>query len=184
VTIGYNKPLYILPYDHRSSFEKGLYGWSGALSAEQTDRIAKTKEVIYDAFKLALTKGLAKERAGILVDEQFGAAILRDASKNGYITAMPAEKSGQAEFQFEYGERWAAHIEAFKPTFSKVLVRYNPEDDDAMNRRQAARLKLLGDFCHSHSVYLCSSCWFRRRTSRWIASTATSSFMTPTCGPR
>jgi myo-inositol catabolism protein IolC len=153
MTIGYNKPLYILPYDHRSSFEKGLYGWSGALSAEQTDRIAKTKEVIYDAFKLALTKGLAKERAGILVDEQFGAAILRDAAKNGYITAMPAEKSGQAEFQFEYGEQWAAHIEAFKPTFSKVLVRYNPEDDDAMNRRQAARLKLLGDFCHSHGVY-------------------------------
>jgi myo-inositol catabolism protein IolC len=153
VTIGYNKPLYILPYDHRSSFEKGLYGWSGALSAEQTERIAKTKEVIYDAFKLALTKGLARERAGILVDEQFGAAILRDASKNGYITAMPAEKSGQAEFQFEYGEQWAAHIEAFKPTFSKVLVRYNPEDDDAMNRRQAARLKLLGDFCHAHGVY-------------------------------
>jgi myo-inositol catabolism protein IolC len=153
VTIGYNKLLYILPYDHRSSFEKGLYGWSGVLSAEQTDRIAKTKEVIYDAFKLALTKGLAKDRAGILVDEQFGAAILRDAVRNGYITAMPAEKSGKAEFEFEYGEQWAAHIDAFKPTFSKVLVRYNPEDDEAMNRRQAARLKLLCDYCHSHGVY-------------------------------
>lgn len=153
MTTGYNKPLYILPYDHRSSFEKGLYGWSGVLSAEQTDRIAKTKEVIYDAFKLALTKGLAKDRAGILVDEQFGAAILRDAVRNGYITAMPAEKSGKAEFEFEYGEQWAAHIDAFKPTFSKVLVRYNPEDDEAMNRRQAARLKLLCDYCHSHGVY-------------------------------
>jgi len=153
VVIGYNKPLYILPYDHRSSFEKGLYGWTGALNAAQTERIAKTKEVIYDAFKLALTKGLATERAGILVDEQFGARILRDAVKNGYITAMPAEKSGQAEFQFEYGEQWAAHIEAFKPTFSKVLVRYNPEDDEAMNRRQATRLKLLADHCHSHGVY-------------------------------
>jgi 5-dehydro-2-deoxygluconokinase len=151
--IGFNKPLYILPYDHRSSFEKGLYGWSGVLTADQTDRIAKTKEVIYDAFKLALSKGLAKDRAGILVDEQFGAAILRDAAKNAYITAMPAEKSGQAEFQFEYGEQWAAHIEAFEPTFSKVLVRYNPEDDEAMNRRQAARLKQLCDFCHARGVY-------------------------------
>jgi len=153
VTIGYNKPLYILPYDHRSSFEKGLYGWSGALNAEQTDRIAKTKEVIYDAFKLALARGVAKDHAGILVDEQFGAAILRDAAKNGFITAMPAEKSGKAEFEFEYGEQWSAHIETFKPTFSKVLVRYNPEDDEAMNRRQGARLKLLSDFCHSHGVY-------------------------------
>jgi myo-inositol catabolism protein IolC len=153
VTIGYNKPLYLLPYDHRSSFEKGLYGWTGALTAEQTDRIAKTKEVIYDAFKLALSKGLLKERAGILVDEQFGAAILRDAAKNGYITAMPAEKSGLAEFQFEYGDQWAAHIEVFRPTFLKVLVRYNPEDDEVMNRRQAARLKELSDYCHSHGVY-------------------------------
>lgn len=153
MTIGYNKPLYILPYDHRSSFEKGLYGWSGKLTAEQTDRIAKTKEVIYDAFKAALGKGLNKDRAGILVDEQFGAAILRDASKNGFITAMPAEKSGQDEFGFEYGDAWADHIEAFKPTFVKVLVRYNPEDDEAMNRRQAARLKLLADYCHAHGHY-------------------------------
>jgi myo-inositol catabolism protein IolC len=153
LAIGYNQPLYILPYDHRSSFEKGLYGWSGALSAEQTGRIARTKEVIYDAFKRALGKGLSKGRAGILVDEQFGAAILRDAATNGFIIAMPAEKSGQAEFQFEYGDDWAAHIETFKPTFVKVLVRYNPEDDEALNRRQAARLKQLADYCHGHGHY-------------------------------
>jgi myo-inositol catabolism protein IolC len=153
MTIGYNSTLYILPYDHRSSFEKGLFGWSGTLSAEQTERIAKSKEVIYDAFKLALSKGLPKARAAILVDEQFGAAILRDAAKNGFITAMPAEKSGLAEFQFEYGDDWIVHIEAFKPTFVKVLVRYNPEDDEALNRRQAARLKQLADYCHSNGHY-------------------------------
>jgi myo-inositol catabolism protein IolC len=153
VCIGYNKPLYILPFDHRSSFEKGLYGWSGALSAEQTERIARTKEVIYDAFKFALGAGLAKERAGILVDEQFGSRILRDATANGFITAMPAEKSGEAEFQFEFGMQYAIHIEQFKPTFVKVLVRYNAEDDEAMNRRQAARLKELCDYCHSHNHY-------------------------------
>jgi myo-inositol catabolism protein IolC len=153
VAIGYNKPLFLLPFDHRSSFEKGLFGWSGALSAEQTGRIAKSKEVIYDAFKLALTKGLSRDRSGILVDEQFGAAILRDAVRNGFTVAMAAEKSGKAEFEFEYGDDWAAHIEAFKPTFVKVLVRYNPEDEEALNRRQAARLKQLADYCHSHNHY-------------------------------
>jgi myo-inositol catabolism protein IolC len=151
--IGYNKPLYILPFDHRSSFEKGLYGWSGALSADETECIARTKEVIYDGFKFALGTGLAKNRAGILVDEQFGARILRDASANGLITAMPAEKSGEVEFQFEFGTQYAAHIEQFKPTFVKVLVRYNPEDDETMNCRQAARLKELCDYCHSHNFY-------------------------------
>ena len=153
MAIGYNKPLYLLPFDHRSSFEKGLFGWSGALTAEQTERIAKSKEVIYDAFKLALAKGLSTDRAGILVDEQFGAAILRDAVRDGFSVAMAAEKSGKAEFEFEYGDDWAAHIEAFKPTFVKVLVRYNPEDDEALNRRQAARLKQLADYCHSHNHY-------------------------------
>jgi myo-inositol catabolism protein IolC len=151
--IGYNKPLYILPFDHRSSFKKGLYGWSGALSADETERIARTKEVIYDGFKFALGTGLAKNRAGILVDEQFGARILCDASANSLITAMPAEKSGEAEFQFEFGTQYAAHIEQFKPTFVKVLVRYNPEDDETMNCRQAARLKELCDYCHSHNFY-------------------------------
>ncbi len=149
--IGYNKPLYILPFDHRSSFEKGLYGWTGALTADQTGRIARTKEVIYDAFKFALRAGVAQDRAGILVDEQFGAQILRDAAASGFITAMPAEKSGQAEFQFEFGAQYAAHIEQFKPAFVKVLVRYNAEDDKAMNRRQAVRLKELCDYCHSRN---------------------------------
>src|SRR5215467_11527162 len=153
VRVGYNKELYILPFDHRSSFEKGLYGWSGALSAEQTERIAQTKDIIYDGFKFALGAGLAKDRAGILVDEQFGSRILRDAIANGFITALPAEKSGQAEFQFEFGTQYAAHIEQFHPAFVKVLVRYNTEDDAAMNRRQAARLKELCDYCHNNKYY-------------------------------
>jgi myo-inositol catabolism protein IolC len=153
VRVGYSKALYILPFDHRSSFEKGLYGWSGALSSEQTERIARTKDIIYDGFKFALGAGLAKNRAGILVDEQFGSRILRDAIANGFITALPAEKSGQAEFQFEFGTQYAAHIEQFHPAFVKVLVRYNAEDDAAMNLRQAARLKELCDYCRTHDYY-------------------------------
>ena len=79
------------------------------------------------------------------MDEQFGAAILLDAAKHGYSTSCPAEKSGQDEFDFEYGEDFGKHIEKFNPTFCKVLVRYNPEADPVMNQRQAARLKRLSD---------------------------------------
>jgi 5-dehydro-2-deoxygluconokinase len=93
---------------------------------------------------------VGKEHAGILVDEQFGAAILRDAARSGYITCAPAEKSGQEEFDFEYGEDFAKHIEAFNPTFCKVLVRYNPEGDTRLNQRQAARLRRLSDYLHAH----------------------------------
>ena len=126
MTIGYDKPLYVLPFDHRATFSKNLFGWQGPLIPEQTAEVAAAKQVIYDGFKAAVGGGVPKERAGILVDEQFGAAILHDAHKQGFITSCPAEKSGQNEFHFEYGESFAQHIEKFDPTFCKVLVRYNP----------------------------------------------------------
>ena len=150
MTLGYNQPLYILPFDHRGSFQTGMFGWKGALSPEQTAQIAAAKQVIYDGLKAAVAAGVPKDRAGILVDEQFGAAILREAARSGYITCAPAEKSGQEEFDFEYGEDFAKHIEAFNPTFCKVLVRYNPEGDTRLNQRQAARLRRLSDYLHAH----------------------------------
>jgi myo-inositol catabolism protein IolC len=145
---GYQKPLYILPFDHRGSFETGMFGWKGTLTAEQTAQIAAAKQVIYDGFREAIAGGVPTEKAAILVDEQFGAAILRDASAKGHTFACPVEKSGQEEFDFEYGEDFAAHIEAFHPTFAKVLVRYNPEGDPVLNTRQAERLKRLSDYLH------------------------------------
>ena len=146
---GFDHPLYVLPFDHRGSFETGMFGWHGQLNADQTAQIAAAKQVIYDGFKAAIEQGVAKDNAGLLVDEQFGAEILRDASQRGFHTACPAEKSGQEEFDFEYGEDFATHIEAFHPTFSKVLVRYNPEGDAALNRRQTERLRRLSDYLSS-----------------------------------
>ena len=148
-TLGFNAPLYILPFDHRGSFQTKMFGWSGAISPNQTAEIAAIKQVIYDGFKAAVDAGVSREKAGILVDEQFGAAILRHAAEHAYTTACPAEKSGQEEFDFEYGEDFAKHIESLHPTFCKVLVRYNPEGDRTLNRRQAARLKTLSQYLHS-----------------------------------
>ena len=143
---GYDRPLYIQPFDHRGSFQTKMFGWQSPLSDAQTAEIAGGKRIIYDGFLAALAGGVPKEKAAILVDEQFGAAILRDATSKNITTACPAEKSGQHEFTFEYGEDFERHIEAFDPTFCKVLVRYNPEGDSALNKRQAASLKRLSDF--------------------------------------
>ncbi len=148
---GFDQPLYILPFDHRGSFQTRMFGWEGALTPEQTAKIADAKRVIYDGFKAAVAAGVSRAKAGILVDEQFGAAILRDAAADGYTIACPAEKSGQDEFDFEYGEHFTHHIEAFQPTFCKVLVRYNPEGDQALNRVQAARLRRLSEYLQGKS---------------------------------
>jgi 5-dehydro-2-deoxygluconokinase len=123
-----------------------MFGWHEPLTAEQTAQIATAKQVIYDGFKAAIAGGVPKEEAAILVDEQFGAAILRDARAQDYHYACPTEKSGQEEFDFQYGDDFAAHIEEFQPTFCKVLVRYNPEGDPGLNRRQAERLSRLSSY--------------------------------------
>ena len=148
---GFDRPLYLLPFDHRGSFQTRMFGWEGRLTSEQTEQVAAAKRVIYDGFTSALAAGVREGEAGILVDEQFGASILRDATADGHTTACPAEKSGQEEFDFEYGEHFADHIEAIHPTFCKVLVRYNPEGDQALNRRQAAQLKRLSQYLHDKS---------------------------------
>ena len=139
----------MLPFDHRESFATGLFGWSGTLTTAQAAEITAAKQVIYDGFQAAVAGGAPREHAAILADERFSAGILRDAGRKGYMTACPAERSGQKEFAFEFGEEFGRHIEAVNPTFCKVLVRYNPVGEKALNRRQAARLKQLSEYLHS-----------------------------------
>jgi len=147
MSLGDDQPLYLLPFDHRESYVTGMFKFKPPLRTDEHDAVVDSKRVIYDGFQEALGGGVPMSRAGILVDEDFGAGILHDATRNGYVTALSVEKSGSDEFEFEYGDAFAKHIEAFGPTFAKVLVRYNPEDDTAINRRQTARLKQLADYC-------------------------------------
>lgn len=150
MTLGYDKPLYILAFDHRGSFQKKFFGVAGEPNDEETARISDAKKVIYEGAKRAVDEVAPRESAGVLVDEQFGADIARDAKGSGLLLAMPVEKSGQDEFDFQYDEDFGTHIEEFDPEFSKVLVRYNPEADQEMNARQAERLRRLGDWLHEH----------------------------------
>ncbi|MEO8714413.1 MAG: DUF2090 domain-containing protein [Acetobacteraceae bacterium] len=146
---GYDRSLYLLPFDHRHSYITGMFHFTLPLTPAQHAAVTDTKQVIYDGFRKAVDAGVPAERAGILVDEEFGATILRDASERGFVTAVSTEKSGSDEFEFEYGDAFAEHIRSVAPTFAKALVRYNPEGDAALNRRQTARLHQLSEYCRS-----------------------------------
>jgi myo-inositol catabolism protein IolC len=148
MTLGYDKPLYLVAFDHRGSFEHDLFGASEPVPAQVRDGIMKVKEIIFDAFVRALAEGAPRAVCGVLVDEEFGTSVARRAKTERVPLAMPVERSGLEEFEFQYGEDFGAHIEAFDPTFSKVLVRYNPEGDAALNTRQTERLSLLSDWLH------------------------------------
>src|SRR5918911_3368737 len=144
--IGYDERLYVLAFDHRGSFEK-MVG--------DVERVPGAKELIWEGFQRAVEQGAPKEYGGVLVDGQYGAKVAREAKTGGYVLAMPVEKSGQAEFDFEYGEQFGEKIEEFDPDFSKVLVRYNPEGDRALNERQIEKLRRLSEWLHErHRKYL------------------------------
>jgi 5-dehydro-2-deoxygluconokinase len=150
MALGYDGKLYILAFDHRGSFQKKMFGIEGDPTPEQTETISDAKHLIFEGMQEAVKRGAEAGATGVLVDEQFGSDIPTRAREGGLKLAMPVEKSGQNEFDFEYGDDFGAHIERFDPDFSKVLVRLNPDDDSEMNERQLKRLKRLSDWLHEH----------------------------------
>ncbi len=156
MALGYDKQLFILAFDHRGSFQKKMFGIAGDPTAEETAKIVDAKSVIFDGFVRALEEGAPTGEAGILVDEQFGADVARQALANGWICAMPVERSGINYFDFEYGDDFGAHIEDFNPTFSKILVRYNPDGNGPDNEKSLAGLKRLSEWLRSvNRKFLC-----------------------------
>jgi myo-inositol catabolism protein IolC len=149
-TLGYDGLLYILAFDHRGSFQKKMFGIQGDPTAEESETISDAKRLIFEGMLEAVGRGADPRATGVLVDEQFGSDIPQRGRERGLKVALPVEKSGQNEFDFEYGEEFGAHIEKYDPDFAKVLVRYNPDDDPELNERQLGRLKRLADWLHAH----------------------------------
>jgi myo-inositol catabolism protein IolC len=147
---GYDEKLYILAFDHRGSFQKKFFGIEGDPDPEQTAMIADAKHLIFEGLQQAVTAGANASLTGVLVDEQFGGAVPEEARAQGLKLAMPAERSGQNMFDFQYGEDFGKHIESFDPDLTKVLVRYNPDGDAAANSEQLTKLKRLSDWLHQH----------------------------------
>ncbi len=151
MALGYDGKLYILAFDHRGSFQKKMFGIEDDPTPEQTEQISDAKRLIYEGMEEAVRRGAEPSATGVLVDEQFGSDIPQRAERAGLKLAMPVEKSGQNEFDFQFGGQFADHIESFDPDFSKVLVRYNPDDPDTeINERQLGRLKELADWLHTN----------------------------------
>jgi myo-inositol catabolism protein IolC len=150
MALGYDGKLYILAFDHRGSFQKKMFGIEGEPDEEQTATISDAKKLIYEGMEKAVERGLDASSAGVLVDEQFGSDIPELAKGHGLSLTMPVEKSGQDEFDFQYGDDFPAHIEKYDLLASKVLVRLNPDADPEMNERQIKRLKQLADWLHDN----------------------------------
>jgi myo-inositol catabolism protein IolC len=150
MSLGYDGKLYILAFDHRGSFQKKMFDIHGDPTPEEIETVRDAKMVVYEGMEEAVRRGVDASVSGVLVDEQFGSDIPKRAKEHGLVLSMPVEKSGQDEFDFQFGDEFGEHIERFDPVFAKVLVRYNPDGDATMNERQLGRLKRLADWLHEH----------------------------------
>jgi myo-inositol catabolism protein IolC len=150
MALGYDGKLYMLAFDHRESLLKDMFGIIGEPTPEQVERIRDAKQLIFEGALDAVAHGADPSLTGIVVDEEFGSDIPERAREHGLKPAMAVERSGQAEFDFEYGEDFGAHIERFDLDFSKALLRCNPEDEDGDRvQREHERLKRLSDWLHA-----------------------------------
>ncbi|MFA5080625.1 MAG: DUF2090 domain-containing protein [Candidatus Paceibacterota bacterium] len=139
------KKLYILPFDHRSSFSKDILGVENPNNS-QKKKIEQLKMIIFKGMITALKDRKDKNDFSILIDEKYGKKIIENAQENKIKICLPVEKSGENQLKFDYGKKFKEHILKIKPDFVKVLVRYNPKNAK-INKKQLKTLSELSFFC-------------------------------------
>jgi myo-inositol catabolism protein IolC len=137
-----DRPLLILAFDHRTSLVRGLFHGDASAAAR---RAPLAKQLVLEGLLEALADDphAGRYRPGVLVDEQYGAAVADAARAVGLVLSMAVERSGQAEVVLEYGADAQEHLARFAPDYVKALVRYNADDDPAARDRQLATLRDL-----------------------------------------
>lgn len=143
--------LLILASDHRDSLERDLYELTDPPTPAEAARISQDKLTVYQALVDAAPELPEGVQAGILVDEQYGAAVAELASRSdGLINlSMPLEASGKEWFEFAYDD-WQQHALFFDGDHAKVLIRDNPEFDDDKRTEQAERMAALSTWCREN----------------------------------
>jgi myo-inositol catabolism protein IolC len=143
-------PLWTLAFDHRNSLRRAFFGIDGVPTPDDNARCRAAKAVIFEGALAAITEGIPIGRPAVLVDDGYGADLIARANERGIVTVVPVEASGQVELAFEHGDDFGAAIERVSPTYAKVLVRYNPGDDQHANERQRAKLARLQGWSVEH----------------------------------
>ncbi len=144
---GYPNDLYILAFDHRGTITKGILGVEDREPTEaEANKVSEMKQIIFDGFLKASKSGITGGDPAILVDETFGLEVQQQAKEMNIKFAAPVEKSGQKVFDFEYGEQYGEKIKEVDADFVKILVRWNPDDEEETRETQGTRIKELSDW--------------------------------------
>ncbi|MDD4661672.1 MAG: DUF2090 domain-containing protein [Candidatus Pacebacteria bacterium] len=129
--------LYILPFDHRSSFIK-------ILENPNKKKVEELKQIIFEGFLKVYNSSKNKKNLGILVDEKYGKSIIKYAQENKITLCLPIEKSGKKILELEYKD--LKEVKKINPDYIKILIRYNPLNIKE-NKKQITILKKVNTFC-------------------------------------
>jgi len=141
-------PLFALAFDHRNSFRRDFMGVADPTPGQHRQMVA-AKGIVVDALVAAAPQAGAGGRGGtavLLIDQEYGGDFVGRAQAGGVRVAMPVEVSGQRELRYLREGDFDAVLGRYRPDYAKVLIRYNPGGDTAMNARQRAKLRALGEW--------------------------------------
>ena len=152
MTVGFDQPLYILPFDHRGSFQTKMFGWTGAAHRRSRRReIAAAKQVIYDGFKAAVAAACPRRRPASWWTSS-SAPPSSATRRRRLLHRLPRreERPGRIRLRVRRGLRRAHR--GVPPDLLQGAGALQPGGRPALNRRQAARLKRLSDYLHDKSA--------------------------------
>ena len=131
--------VYMLAADHRWQWEE----WCDARQIPR-ERIGEAKRVAYDGFLLARDRSPnVREFGALLVDAQYASPVVADALEAGLDVGTPAEQAGA----FPLAWSTDPFERALTGAFVKVLVRYRPDDEEAIRDGQWQKLDALQTWC-------------------------------------
>lgn len=127
---------FLLAFDHRRSLMTSFFEAGDEPERGQVSTAREVKTLIADGLLAAIRRSRVDRRdAGGLVDATYGGIAIDRLRTSGVRFAVPVEASGKRELEFEHPD-WRQRLQAIKPTWAKVLIRYNPAGDTEMNARQ------------------------------------------------
>ena len=131
--------VYMLAADHRWQWEE----WCDARQIPR-ERIGEAKRVAYNGFLLARDRSPnVREFGALLVDAQYASPVVADALEAGLDVGTPAEQAGA----FPLAWSTDPFERALTGAFVKVLVRYRPDDEEAIRDGQWQKLDALQTWC-------------------------------------
>jgi len=136
------EPLLILAYDHRWQFEKSVQE-----AGKNTELISEFKQHIFNGFCRA-RENLNDNRLAILIDPQYGKAVLKKATDKNITLGVPIEAAGIMPLKWSSDKLlYETILQRPKPWFVKVLWQYHPAMPPDLKQMQLNQLIELNRVC-------------------------------------